>query len=257
MFDTCMEERARTDFERVQGFVAALKSAASLPEVELILSEATTAYEFDHFAMLQRLSRKNSVGPIQLTDYPDEWVEHLLRDRRYTDDPVLIASERTVAAFTWSELPTLLPITRRQESFMHAARLRGLGQGYTVPIHVPGEAMGLCSFVTSHNRALPQGALPAMQYLACYAFESARRLAAAFGDPKKPGPRLTPRQLECVVLAARGKSNWVVGELLGLSPQTVHKYLENAKRRYGVSSRTELVVKALFDGQLLFQDVVN
>jgi LuxR family transcriptional regulator, quorum-sensing system regulator CciR len=60
-----------------------------------------------------------------------------------------------------------------------------------------------------------------------------------------------------VVLAARGKSNWVAGKLLGLSPDTVHKYLESAKRRYGVSSRTELVVRALYDGQLSFSDVIH
>ena len=59
------------------------------------------------------------------------------------------------------------------------------------------------------------------------------------------------------MLAAKGKSNWVSGQLLGLSPDTVHKYLESAKRRYGVSSRTELVVRALFDGQLSFNDIIN
>ncbi len=247
---------AAPDFARVGAFVGALKAADTLETIETVLGEATHAFEFDHFALIQRLSQKNSVGPIQLTDYPDEWIAHLLRERRYTDDPVLIASERTVAAFTWRELPALLPLTRRQAGYMNAARAKGLGEGYTVPIHVPGEAAGLCSFVTGHNRPLPVHSLPAMQYLACFAFEGARRLAPKPGPDSGP-PRLTPRQLDCVVLAAKGKSNWVVGELLGISQQTVHKYLENAKRRYGVSSRTELVVRALFDGQLTFNDVIN
>ena len=224
----------KPDFAQVATFVRALKAARTLTEIEETLGEATHYYAFDHFALVQRHSQRSGSRPIQLTDYPPEWIAHMLREQRYTDDPVLIASERTVAAFTWRELPALLPLTRRQTSYMQAARTRGLGEGYTVPIHVPGEATGLCSFVTGHNRALPTAALPAMQYLACFAFESARRLAP------KPAtdapPRLTQRQLECVVLVAKGKSNWVVGELLGISPQTVHKYLENAKRRYGVSS---------------------
>ncbi len=244
------------DFSRVITFVTALKAADTLEQIEITLGEATHAYAFDHFALIQRLSQRNSVGPIQLTDYPPQWIAHMLREERYTDDPVLIASERTVAAFTWRELPGLLPLTRRQTGYMQAARARGLGEGYTVPIHVPGEATGLCSFVTGHNRPLPTAALPAMQYLACFAFESARRLAPKPSADTGP-PKLTPRQLDCVVLAAKGKSNWVVGELLGISQQTVHKYLENAKRRYGVSTRTELVVRALFDGQLTFKDVIN
>lgn len=243
-------------FAATMEFVRALKEAQSITEIETILGEATHNFEFDHFALIQRLSQRNSTGPIQLTDYPDDWIAHLLEDGHFADDPVLMASERTVAAFTWRELPTLLPFTRRQTAYMAAARARGLGEGFTVPIHVPGEATGLCSFVTGHNRELPKEALPAMQYVACFAFEAARRLAPkpARGDLL---PQLTQRQLDCVVLAAKGKSNWVVGELLGLSQQTVHKYLENAKRRYGVSSRTELVVRALFDGHLTFTDVLN
>ena len=246
----------KPDFARTQAFVAALRASDSIGSIENTLAEATHAHEFDHFALVQRLSQRNSVGPVQLTDYPDEWVEHLLGDKRYTDDPVLIASERTVAAFTWTELPGIVPLSRRNTLYMQAARARGLGEGYTIPIHVPGEATGLCSFVTGHNRPLPEHHLPAMQYLACFAFEAARRLAPK-PDVVLVAPRLTPRQLDCVVLAAKGKSNWVVGELLGLSQQTVHKYLENAKRRYGVSSRTELIVRALFDGQLTFKDVIN
>jgi LuxR family quorum-sensing system transcriptional regulator CciR len=129
---------------------------------------------------------------------------------------------------------------------------------------MPGEVSGLCSFVVTGGRDLPAESLPAAQYLASFAFAAARRLftekaMSADGDGKlAPGvTRLTQRQLDCVVLAARGKSNWVAGKLLGLSPHTVHKYLESAKARYGVSSRTELVVRALYDGQLSFKDVIG
>ncbi|WP_273461893.1 response regulator transcription factor [Sandarakinorhabdus limnophila] len=77
------------------------------------------------------------------------------------------------------------------------------------------------------------------------------------GNDPPEGPKLTQRQLDCLVLAARGKSNWVAGQLLGLSGGTVHKYLEAAKTRYGVATRTELVVRALFDGQLSFAGVMG
>lgn len=249
-----MSPGAPPDFAQVLAYVRALKTGTSHEDIEGLLGEATQAFEFDHFALVQKLSNRVGVGLVQLTDFPPGWIEKLLRRERYKDDPVLALAERSVAAFTWAELPGILPVTRRQAGYMTAARNAGLGEGYTVPIHVPGDATGLCSFVTGHNRPLPAGSLPAMQYLACFAFEAARRLAPRAGDG---APRLTQRQLDCVVLAAKGKSNWVVGELLGLSQQTVHKYLENAKKRYGVASRTELVVRALFDGQLTFNDVIN
>ena len=173
---------------------------------------------------------------------------------RDVDDPVPVAASRAVAPFLWSQLPTLIALTPQQHDFLAAAAERGLAGGYTVPLHSPGGGSGLCSFSIAPGRAMPE-ALPAAHYLACFAYEAARRLSQS-GRAAAPR-RLTQRQRDCIVLVARGKSNWVAGQLLGLSADTVHKYLENAKRRYGVSSRTELVVRTLHDGQLSFADIIG
>jgi LuxR family quorum-sensing system transcriptional regulator CciR len=235
--------------------------ASTLPEISDVLSQATREFDFDYFALVQRVSSRLAIGPVQLSDYPPEWIELLSATDYYVHDPVLLACEKSVAPFSWDAIPTMFNLSKHQKGYMANARAVGLDFGYTVPIHVPGSASGLCSFVTTGGRALPQDSLPAAQYLACFAFEAARRLVSDSPEGKdhKPAPltKLTQRQLDCVVLAARGKSSWVSGKLLGLSPDTVHKYLESAKRRYGVSSRTELVVRALYDGQLSFSDVIH
>lgn len=241
-------------FERVQGFVADVKGARRLEDVGALLSEATRAFAFDHFAMTQRYGLSIDNAQVQISDYPRAWIDLLRAEGLWADDPVLAACQRTVAPFAWDDLPHILELTPRQEAYMALAAKEGLARGWTVPIHIPGEASGLCSFVLSDRREIPKSSLPAAQYLACFSFEAARRLAAA---DKPPLPRLTRRQLECVVLAARGKSDWVAGQILGLAPDTVHKYLEQAKARFGVSSRTELVVRALYDGQLSFGDLLG
>ena len=69
-------------------------------------------------------------------------------------------------------------------------------------------------------------------------------------------PRLTQRQLDCLVLAARGKTDWVAGQLLGLSHETVRMHIDNAKERFGVTSRAQLMIRALFYGQLSFADAM-
>ncbi len=245
-----------SQFGDVQEFVRSVREAADLGAITDILSAATRRFDFDYFGMVQRVSARLSVSPVQLSDFPEEWRELLAEEDYYVHDPVLAACEKSVAPFSWDDLPRLITMTAQHRAYMARAGKQGLARGYTIPIHVPGEASGLCSFVTTAGRELPAGSLPAAQYLACFAFEAARRLvvdrATAAGVPK-----LTQRQLDCVVLAAKGKSNWVSAQLLGLSPDTVHKYLENAKRRYNVSSRTELVVRALYDGQLSFNDVIH
>ena len=250
-------------FKDVQAFVREVRAAPSLTDIGLVLKDATRSFQFDHFALAQRQSPGSDggqcpLGMVRLTSFPDSWVEQLMGRGRITDDPVLLASERSMTPFAWRDLDHIMPLTGRHKIYMAQAQAAGLADGYTVPIHVPGQASGLVSFVMGGGRELPADSLPAAQYLACFAFEAARRLnLGARGQVAGQGTRLTQRQLDCVVLAARGKSNWVAGQLLGLSAATVHKYLEAAKQRYGVSSRTELVVRALYDGQLSFTDVMG
>ncbi len=69
--------------------------------------------------------------------------------------------------------------------------------------------------------------------------------------------QLTDRQRDCVVWVARGKSDWEISRILGLSPETVTEYLKRARERYGVSKRTMLAVHALFDGTISFTDVLR
>jgi LuxR family quorum-sensing system transcriptional regulator CciR len=243
-------------FFTVQAYVRMVRDAQSLTDIGLILKDATRSLQFDHYALAQRIS-STRLGVLRLSDFPDHWVEQLVGDRLIADDPVLLASSRQVTPFAWSNLPALLPMTGRQRAYMAAARNAGLSDGFTVPIHIPGQASGLVSFVVGSDAGLPSDTLPAAQYLACFAFEAARRLRLSDRGVDEQHPRLTQRQLDCLVLAARGKSNWVAGQLLGLSAGTVHKYLEAAKQRYGVSSRTELVVRALYDGHINFADVMG
>jgi len=61
---------------------------------------------------------------------------------------------------------------------------------------------------------------------------------------------LSPRQIDCIALVAQGKSDWEIAQILGLSRDTVHEYVEAARRRYGVRRRTQLVLRAVRDGHL-------
>ncbi|OYW87552.1 MAG: hypothetical protein B7Z20_04845 [Sphingobium sp. 32-64-5] len=68
---------------------------------------------------------------------------------------------------------------------------------------------------------------------------------------------LTERQRDCVIWVARGKTDWEIARILGLSHETVTEYLKRARERYGVGKRTLLAVHALFDGTISFNDVMK
>jgi DNA-binding NarL/FixJ family response regulator len=62
------------------------------------------------------------------------------------------------------------------------------------------------------------------------------RLRAVFG--------LTPREAEVLLWIAGGKANRDIGEILGLSPRTVNKHLEQIYIKLGVENRASAAVKA-------------
>jgi DNA-binding CsgD family transcriptional regulator len=66
---------------------------------------------------------------------------------------------------------------------------------------------------------------------------AATRRPAALGRPTE----LTPRELEVIVHVAAGRTNSEIGWLLGISPHTVRKHLENAYEKLGAHTRTGAV----------------
>jgi DNA-binding response OmpR family regulator len=68
------------------------------------------------------------------------------------------------------------------------------------------------------------------------------RVARSAIWPKEVG--LREREVETLTWAARGKTFWEIGEILGLSKRTVEFHLENARRKLGVATRTQALIKA-------------
>jgi DNA-binding NarL/FixJ family response regulator len=66
---------------------------------------------------------------------------------------------------------------------------------------------------------------------------------------------LTKRELEVLVLAARGMSNRKIAHYLGLSDGTVKRHLANIYPKMGVSSRGEAVRKALDNEWLTIHEI--
>jgi DNA-binding response OmpR family regulator len=60
--------------------------------------------------------------------------------------------------------------------------------------------------------------------------------------PRKVG--LREREVETLTWAARGKTFEEIGTILSLSKRTVEFHLENARRKLGVATRTQALIKA-------------
>jgi LuxR family transcriptional regulator, quorum-sensing system regulator BjaR1 len=64
----------------------------------------------------------------------------------------------------------------------------------------------------------------------------------------QPAPRqirLTQRECDCLRWCSKGKTNWEISRILGLSERTVEHYLSRANRKLGTSNRAQAVALAL------------
>jgi LuxR family quorum-sensing system transcriptional regulator CciR len=167
------------------------------------------------------------------------------------------ACERTLTGFFWDDVVSVVDVSPRHLDRIAAVRETGLADGFVVPAHIPGEHLGSCHFAVEQGKALSRDNSAALQSIAIFGFEAARRLSKKRDEIWiRPKP-LTARQRECLVLSAKGKSDNVIGQLLDLSPKTVNAYIEEAKRRYGVSTRAQLIANALYASEITFHDIVD
>jgi LuxR family quorum-sensing system transcriptional regulator CciR len=247
-------------FEIVRDFVDRTSTIDEMAGLRDAVQSSCRELGFDYFAIIHhiRFGRPSS-DKVRLTNYPLEWVAKL-REEEGFQEPVLKAAERTSTGFLWSRLHEHVHLGEREISYMKRAAKFGLAEGFTVPNHIPGETLGSCHFAVRKLENFPGHNLPAAQALGAFAFEAARRILEKNQQPTDrylPAAPLTERQRDCVLFAARGKSDTVIAQLLNIRPRTVNEHIEAAKRRYLVATRAQLIVRALFRSEICFSEVLD
>lgn len=244
----------------VQDFVTQAATAQDMAALRTLVEDACGELGFDYFALVNHIRfGQPTIGYVRLTNYPLEWLA-VVRERDQRLDPVLRAAERAPSGFNWNRIETMIRLTTEEKAVLQQARDHGVGDGFTVPNHIPGEVFGSSHFAVTDDHIFPDGSVAAAQALGNFAFEAARRLIAdriiKSEEYIVPAP-LSDRQRECLLFVARGKSDSVIAQLLDIRPKTVNEHIEAAKRRYAVASRSQLLVRALFRSEICFHEVID
>lgn len=227
-----------------QTFIDRLSTADDLEDFSKVMADTATALELSCFAYLALKSSRND-KPRLISTYPSRWTTHYLRNKYQVIDPVIGEVLQTPEPFRWGiDWPSRFASMAEQQLLDEAAQF-GIRFGFTVPIHDghgPVAALTFAAderrlqfekFIDSHARVL--------QLMAMYFHAHVRR---KFADERSVGGvRLSPRELECLEWASRGKSAWDIGCILGISRNTVADYLDNAKRKLGVRTVVQAVTR--------------
>lgn len=233
-----------------------IRTAPRAEDLTAVLSDICPRMGFDYFALTHHADVTQAPARIvRLHNYPSRWVAHYDGNGFGTSDPVHRASQGSCVGFLWSEIWRMIPLTGSDHRILALGRENGIGNGFTVPVHVPGELPGSCTFANTSGDPIDEAKLPLAHLVGMFAFERARQFGGIRPFEQKP-PQLTDRQRDCLIWAGRGKSDWEIGRILGISEDTVDRHLTNARERYGVPKRTMMIVRALFDGTVSFSDIL-
>jgi LuxR family quorum-sensing system transcriptional regulator CciR len=209
---------------------------------------------FAWFALLHHASlSRDGPGLIRIDNYPAGWEHELAARKLLAEDPVHRASMRTNAGFAWNALPGLIELSADQHLILARSAAFGIGEGFTVPVNIPGEPGGSCSFAMRRGCALPARRLGCAELIGAHAFNAARRLRGRGATPRR---RLSRREVQCLRLLAAGKTDWEIARILGIAVETAHHYVKSARAAYDVVSRTQLVLHAMRDGWICFDDAI-
>ncbi|NHK27173.1 LuxR family transcriptional regulator [Parvularcula flava] len=252
----------------VQAFVDEARHLRRPSDLRALLACITMEMGFDYFALIhhvdltgysQALTHMEEGRLVALATYPESWVEQYIAGNIVANDPVLLASQRTNIGFCWSEIPELIPVTPAHIDIREQTIRAGIDDGFTVPAHVPGEANGSCNFAMATGRDLPGANLGMAQLVGGFAFQAARAMVVNACPDARLSDKgaLTQRQLDCVLLAAKGKSDWEIGRILGISQGTVKRHIEAAREHYEVGSRMQVVMRVLFEGRIGLVDALR
>lgn len=177
-------------------------------------------------------------------------------NRHFGDNPLVREHGRNSRART-VRISDLVPERDFRRSPLYDEYYRAVGIGYVMalPVHVEGKE--LVSFVfnrrdrdfTDRDRACAEAIRPLLGdlYRMTRALDGA---LAAWGVPSTvrcpaPDASLTAREREVLHWLGSGKTDKDIGDILGISPRTVHKHLQRIYEKLGVETRTAAVVRAM------------
>lgn len=181
-----------------------------------------------------------------------EWAVHY-RDAGCTKhDPAIQRIFSNLTSFTWSDLREDRLNVQQRYVFDVAAE-HGYHDGFVVPVHGGyGDISAVILARDSRTLMSPQDQATLDAAITLYATHGLTLFEMAQDRPT--ATPLTRRESDCLAWAARGKSDWETGRILGISSSTVNAHIESAKRKLEAPNRNQAVMTAWRRGWLLDSD---
>lgn len=180
--------------------------------------------------------------------FPDTWTSHVRAAGLENADPLPRVAAVVSRPFLWSEVAGLVELSKDERAYMAGLRRLGLSEGLSIPVFGPN--------MRNAHLGLGFGMVaPTLEPQEIFELHCAAEIAhLKFCDLTTlnlvNGARLSPRELEILRWIARGKSNSVIAEILGISRHTVDTMMRRMFEKLEVHDRTTAAIRGLRTGLL-------
>lgn len=230
--------------------LAEIEEVGNLLNLERLFEQIAKTYGLTTVAYLGAGIGKDEQQrePYVAATYSLEWIERYKAQRYVEFDPVIQVGMRRILPIDWGDFASP---TDRIRNFFGEAKEFGVGRrGLSIPVH--GRHGDRALFSVTSNMSDRDWRLQNKHYMRDFHVLAVHVHAVLLDLEGAPIPnvRLSPRERECLLWIAEGKTAWECSVILGLSLHTVRCYLESARHKLRASSNTHAVAKAVKAGLL-------
>lgn len=214
-------------------------------DVRNIFESICEHYAFQGFAVLSLPSRSVSslFKLVKMTSWPMDIVKQYDAFGLLKTSPVFEQLRNSTVPFTidnTSPLAFSSSVNIAKGLFARA----GFGRMVFVPVHDADGRRSAVAFGGDRSE-LSREELNVVTFVAGHAFN---RLSEIWSASRRAPGSLSRREIECLRLAAAGKTTVEMARLLSLSEYTVNHYLNRATRKLDSVNRVQTIAKALRAG---------
>jgi LuxR family quorum sensing-dependent transcriptional regulator len=234
---------SRKSLDHTLKLLKELDRAGSIPEVVATVHRQLAGFGVD--AIIAGLLPASSALTgfnrqfLVMESVPDEWRQRYLHRRYAAHDPIVVQTLQRQTGFGWRDPALSSPMSKTAVQIMNEAAEFGLSDGYTVPLTTVEGEMGGMSFAGRQLEIAPEHR-GMLTLVASYAFGHGLLVR---GQPTEHSACLSPRERETLQWTAEGKTDWEIGEIMGISEHGVDSHLRGVRTKLRTRNRAQSVAE--------------
>lgn len=234
-------------------FAETVRRATAIEDVEAELDTRLQAFGVNHYSCCSGADPGGRIRAKWLRGKCNRvWYDHYIERDHVRRDQLLRYGLINLEPTTWSRFAAEVEQSDGQKLVFSEAAECGLRDGFFLPIHQLDGSMYSVTMMVSDPFEDDERLFATLHMLALYYGLAVRKLCfgpdAVARRVEEAKPVLTDRQRECLQWVRAGKTDWEIGQILGISQRTVVEHLELARRKLGVATRTQAVIEAISRG---------